>query len=177
MGRKSRKKKQRREEGDGPLAEVVSAFSTESLTALIDAASVSPKGAHRGLSLALLFEAVVKRRRLGHEVAPAEALAAPMDAVGTIVPELARLEDFQPYDGRGKVLVRWGSDVFRLLPGPLERPIAMVNQHALLAAALDDVLVPQLGFGLADVGEVILRRIDQVARTLALVWPDGPAAH
>ena len=87
------------------------------------------------------------------------------------------VEDFQPYDARSEVLVRWGAELFRVLPGSLERPTAMVNQHARLAEAVDDVLVDELGFGLSDVGELVLRRLDAVATHLAPHWSDGPAAE
>ena len=53
----------------------------------------------------------------------------------------------------------------------------MVNQHILLASVIDRVLVPRFGFGLFDVGELVLRRLDHVARSLVPHWPDGPAAE
>lgn len=67
--------------------------------------------------------------------------------------------------------------MFRLLPGSLERPTARVNEHILLASVIDRVLVPQFGFGLFDAGELVLRRLDHVARSLAPHWPDGPVAE
>ena len=65
MGRKSRKKRERRERGDGPVAALVEGFASESLIPLLEAASVSPTGAHRGPSIASLFHAVAQRRRDG----------------------------------------------------------------------------------------------------------------
>jgi hypothetical protein len=92
-------------------------------------------------------------------------------------PAIGAQEDFRPYDGRSEVLVRWGPELFRLLPGSLERPTAMVDQHILLASVIDRVLIPRLGFGLFDVGELILRRLDDVACSLAPRWPDGAAVE
>lgn len=99
-----------------------------------------------------------------------------MEAVHTEHAAIATLEDFQPYDVRSEVLVRWGADLFRIVPGSLERPTAMVGQHARLAAAIDGLLVAELGFGLHDVGEIILRRLNAAAGRLAPHWPEGPAA-
>ena len=53
----------------------------------------------------------------------------------------------------------------------------MVNQHILLASVIDRVLVPRFGFGLFVAGELVLRRLDHVARYLVPHWSDGPAAE
>lgn len=66
MGRKSREKKERKERGDGPIAELTAPYSTNQFLDALDAASVSPTAAHRVPSLAVLFEAAV--RRLSPEV-------------------------------------------------------------------------------------------------------------
>lgn len=176
MGRKSREKRERRERGDGPVAGLLADFSTETLIALLEAASVSPTAAHRVPTLALLFEAVMHRRRTG--TAPVTAELLPMIAAGvaTVHPTLFHREDFQPYDGRHQVLVPWNGQLFRMVPGAMERPTQVVRQHHLLASVIDPFITVHLGFGLMDVGEIILRRVDQVASALALSWPDGPVA-
>lgn len=87
------------------------------------------------------------------------------------------MEDFTPYDGRRPVLVQWNSRLFRLLPGAMERPTQVVRQHRLLASVIDPILRPALGFGLADAGELLLRRIDRVAVALSPVWTEGPAGE
>lgn len=177
MGRKSREKRERRErrERGGDLDANLHGVSTASLIPLLDAASVSPTAAHRGPSIALLFHAVVRRHTTGTRVVQAEMLPELLAQARASYP-ITSLEDFQPYDPRSEVLVRWGPDLFRLIPGSLERPTAMVNQHVRLASAIDRALVPLLGFGLFDAGEVILRRLDAVANALAPHWPDGSAA-
>lgn len=176
MGRKSREKRERRARGDGPIAELVADFSTPSLVALIEAAAVSPRAAHRAPSLALLFEAVIQRGRPGDALAPAEALTGIVTGIAAGHPNLFHREDFQPYDGRWEVLVPWSGHLLRMLPGAMERPTQIVRQHHLLATVIDPFIVPEFGFGLMDVGELLLRRIDQVATTLAPSWPDGPLA-
>lgn len=177
MGRKSREKRERRERGDGPIADLVADFSTPTVVALIEAAAASPTAAHRASSLALLFEAMMKRRTQGDAAAPAEALTGIVNGIAEAHPELLAREDFEPYDARHEVLVPWNGHLFRMMAGSLERPTQVVRQHGLLAKVIDPFIVPELGFGLIDIGELVLRRIDQVARTLAPVWPDGlPAA-
>lgn len=176
MGRKSREKKERRERGDGPIADLVAEFSTPSLVAMIEAAAVSPTAAHRAPSLALLFEAIVQRRRSGNAQVGVEALTRAITGVAAEHPELIHREDFVPYDARRKVLVPWNGHLFRMLPGAMERPAQVVRQHHLLAKVIDPFIVPVIGFGLMDVGELLLRRVDQVARAFAPTWPDGLVA-
>jgi hypothetical protein len=176
MGRKSREKRERREEGGDSVAHALKNFSTASLYPLLDAASVSPTAAHRGPSIATLFYTAVRRRRTGARPASPADLPPLVAAARIKNPAITTLEDFQPYDIRSEVLTRWGSNLFRIVPGSLERPTAMVSQHAGLAAAIDGLLVAELGFGLRDVGEIILRRLNEVAARLAPYWPDDPAA-
>ncbi|MFI6095125.1 hypothetical protein ACIA8G_06225 [Lentzea sp. NPDC051213] len=152
-----------------------------SLLAMVEAASASPTASHRNISLALLFHAVVQRRgRKGPATSPKmidpSGLARLVAEVGEAVPGVDRYEDCVPFDNRLEVLVRWGPELYRLLAGALERPVSMVNELSLLATVIDPVLVRRLGFGLADVGELVLRRVDQVARGLASQWPDGEPA-
>ena len=173
MGRKSREKRERRErQAVGPLA-LLNDFSSSSLHALLEAASVSPTAAHRGPSIATLFHSALSRRRTGARPAGAADLAVLVEAARASDPAITSMEDFQPYDARSEVLVRWGADLFRMVPGSLERPTAMVYQHARLARAIDGLLVAELGFGLSDIGEIILRRLDAVANQLAPHWPQG----
>lgn len=176
VGRKSREKRERRERGEGPIAALVDGFSSDSLIPLLEAASVSPTAAHRGPSIASLFHAVAQRRRGGNKSATPNVLPKLVAGVLAALPGIGNMEDFRSFDPRSEVLVRWGPGLFRLLPGSLERPTAMVNHEALLASVIDRVLVPRLGFGLSDAGELILRRVDHVARCLTAHWPDVPVA-
>ncbi|MDA1359728.1 hypothetical protein O1R50_08850 [Glycomyces luteolus] len=99
-----------------------------------------------------------------------------VEAASDKVPEIARMDDAQPYDARDEVLTRWGADLYRVIPGSLERPSANLNQLALLARSIDGYLRRDLGFGIGDVGEVVLRRISGVAEALAPHWPNGEMA-
>ena len=85
---------------------------------------------------------------------------------------LSPFEDFIPYDAREAVRVRWGSEIFRLLPGGLDRPVAVIDYLELLAEAIDPVLVPEIGYGLDDVVEIVLRRVDHVAAALSPAWSE-----
>ena len=75
-----------------------------------------------------------------------------------------------PMMPRLEVLVRWGSKLYRLLPGSFERPVATIDHLRLLAKVIDPVLVDRLGFGLEDAVELVLRRIDHVSTVLAPLW-------
>jgi len=149
MGRKSREKRERREEGRRPLGREIQRWSADSLYPLLDAASVSPTSSHRGPSIAAVFDAAVRSRRDGSRPTTADSLPTLLEAARQEIPSISSLEDFQPYDVRAEVLGRWGSELFRLIPGSLERPPAVIRQHALLARSIDGVLISDLGFGSA----------------------------
>lgn len=184
MGRRSRARRQSAALEANPASALVEGYEPRSMLALLEAASASPTAAHRNLSLGLLAEAVVRRRgtgRRGRGTSARTACAADVTVlvaeVARLAPELAHLEDFAPFDNRPVVLVRWGAEVFRLMAGALERPVAVVNDLSVLARVVDRVVIPAVGFGLADVVEVVLRRVDQVADALVDVWPDGAVAN
>ena len=69
-------------------------------------------------------------------------------------------------------MVRWNGDLHRLLPGFLGRPIAAIDELGLLAHAIDPVLVDHRGYGLGDLIELVLRRMDHIAGVLSAAWPD-----
>ena len=86
-------------------------------------------------------------------------------------PRLQALEDQQPCDVRAGAVVRWNGDLYRLLPGFVGRPIAAIDELALLADAIDPVLVDHQGYGLGDLIELVLRRMDHIAGVLSVAWP------
>lgn len=90
---------------------------------------------------------------------------------------IVHLEDYVPYDVTLDVCVRWGQALYRMLPGTLSRPVAAVQDARLLASCIDPVLECDLGYGLGDAVELILRRVDHVSTALAPVWPSGPAPN
>lgn len=173
MGRKSKAKEARSGVPPGPLRDALSPFTTASLRALVEAASASPTSSHRQPSLGLIVDATLRRKREGKERAPSSALSSLLEAAHRQEPMLASLEDTQGLDPRPTVVVRWRGALYRLLPGSLERPVAMIDLLHLLATVVDPALVSRDGFGLGDVTELLLRRIDQVATTLATTWGSG----
>ena len=68
-------------------------------------------------------------------------------------------------------MVRWNGDLHQLLPGFLDRPIAAIDELGLLAHAIDPVLVDRRGYGLGDLIELVLRRMDHIAGVLSAAWP------
>jgi hypothetical protein len=91
-------------------------------------------------------------------------------------PRLGFLEDFLPSDPRLVVLARRGDQLVRLFPGSLERPVADVERSDMVAEAVDDFLVPRLGFGVRDYVDTGLLYLDHAIGCLCPVWPDddGP---
>ncbi len=176
MGRKSREKRERREQGTGPIAKVARGVDQASLVALLEAASVSPTACHRLPSVALAFDAAVKRTRLGQRTAEPGLLPHLVDAAHQEDHSLGTQEDFVPYDASMRVVVRWRDGLYRLFPGSLERPVATIDYLELLAVAIDPILIEQYGYGLADVVELVLRRIDYVTEALGPSWPSDARA-
>ena len=172
MGRKSREKCERRENGSGPIALAAKGTDLPDLVALLEAASVSPTASHKIPSLGLIFESVMKRTRTGKRPASPELLPRLISEAHNEDPYLCMQEDWMPYDVRAKVMVRWCGGLFRIAPGSLERPVATVDFLGLLSSVIDPVLIEQNGYGLRDVVEIVLRRVDHVASTLAPTWAD-----
>ncbi len=88
-------------------------------------------------------------------------------------PRLLSLEDFLPADPREVVVTRLGTDVVRLSPGSVERPLADVDGAVLVAQAVDGQLIEQVGFGVADVLDVGLRYADLAIDLMRSAWPSG----
>ena len=160
----------RREFGVGPVARVAKGVSLDSLLALLEAASASPTACHRLASLALIFDSAMNRTRTGSNQATPDLLPKLVKAAHRENRKIRRLEDFIPHDARLEVEVRWDGDMYRLLPGSLDQPVGMVECLRMLADVIDPVLVEHVEFGLSDVVELVLRRIDHVASALAPAW-------
>ena len=128
MGRKSREKRERRENGSGPIALAAKGTDLLDLVALLEAASVSPTASHKIPSLKLVFESVMKRTRTGTRSASPEILPKLISAAHVEDRQLYTQEDWIPYDIRAEVMVRWRSDLHRLVPGSLDVvPIEVVS--------------------------------------------------
>ena len=177
MGRKSRAKRERRDHGGGRVAVVAKGRPQAELLALVEAAAASPTASHCIPSLAHVLDSVLKRTSHGSRAVTPDLVPALVDAAHVERPDLSRLEDFVPYDVREAVRVRWGSELFRLLPGALERPVAIVDHLELLTEAIDNVLIPEIGYGLEDIVELVLRRVDHVVSVLSPSWPTEDRAE
>lgn len=173
MGRQSRAKRERREHGSGMVAAAAKGCSLAGLLAMVEAAAVSPTANHRVPSLTLIFDAVLKRVRPGPALVEAAMLPALVDAAHKEQPAISSLEDMIPPDPREAPVVRWGNEIHRLLPSTLEHPVTIFEFLNLLAGTIDSVLVRDRGYGLSDVVELVLRRVDRVASALCPVWPAG----
>lgn len=138
--------------------------------AVLEAASCSPTAAHRLQSLGVLFAETVSQASEGQPDATAADLPSLLQEVTDRMPAISHLEDYVPPDPRSAVLVRWRGELFRLMPGSLERPVAMIERARIVAAAIDTALVEVLGFSLRDICELILRRVNSAAMALATVW-------
>ena len=81
------------------------------------------------------------------------------------------VEDFLPHDPRFDVRVEWAGEMFRMVAGTLERPTSDIETLRRLSEIIDPVLHEHAEYGLTDLVELILRRVDAVASALAPAWP------
>ena len=156
-----------------PIEHAMTGVSRASLSALLEAACSSPTASHCIPSLAVVFHAVANNA--GVEGRPADPSLLPLlvAAAHESEPRLQALEDQQPCDVRAGAVVRWNGEIHQLLPGFLGRPIAAIDELGLLANAIDPVLVDRRGYGLGDLIELALRRMNHIAGVLSAVWPNG----
>ena len=160
------------EQSAGPVALAAHGRSRASLLALLDAASVSPNASQYLPSLSVVFEAVANGRvRVGDELADASLVPRLVLAAHDELPSIWAEEDFLPHDPRFDVQVEWAGEMFRIPAVSLERPTSKIETLRRLSASIDSVLHEHTEYGLADVVELILRRVDAVTSALAPAWP------
>lgn len=154
-----------------PIERAMAGVSRSSLLSLLEAACSSPTASHRIPSLAVVFHAMAKSAHVEGRPARPSLLPVLVAAAHESEPQLRALEDLQPCDVRAGAVVRWNGDLHQLLPGFLNRPIAAIDELGLLAQAIDPVLISHRGYGLGDLIELVLRRMDHIADVLSAAWP------
>ena len=152
-------------------------MDARSVESLLEAAGASPTASHCLPSIAHAFGALMQHGSSGGRRAAPKDLHRLLASARDDDAHIAHLEDYVPYDVTLPVCVRWGKELYRMLPGTLSRPVAAVQDARLLASCIDPVLERDLGYGLGDAVELVLRRVDHVSAALAPVWPIGPAPN
>ena len=154
------------------LARAASDLSARSLVAALEAASVSPTEWPRLPALMSVFTSVVNNKDPGDKpVLPGDyaRLMAMAENRGsrTAGPE-------SPHPAQPAVLVGWRGETLRFLPGATQ--VAAVQFEVLeeLCSIIDPILIEARGYGLGDVVELTLRRIDHVVTSVAEAWGDEP---
>ena len=168
--RKSLRRKRRRATFTA-FREILSEYGAPSLIRIIEAASVSPMAAHRTPSLARLYLDTIRLWPTGPREAMALDLPRLVKATQRRSPDLSMMEDYVPLDPRLEVLVDWNDHTFRLLPGSLERPVAMFQRARLVHKATAETLLNHLGFSVDEVAQLVLARLDAAATEHAEAWP------
>ena len=157
------------------LERAIKELSPSSLVAAVEAASVSPAQCHRLHALMSLFGvAVASAQATGKAVRPDDY--ARLMELSANQATRAGVPEPEEYDhALASVWVEWASDTFRFLPGAGTSHAVEFEVLETLCSVIDPVLVDELGYGLGDVVELVLRRIDHVVSTLAKAWPHDPA--
>ena len=133
---------------------------------------MSPNASQYLPSLSVIYESLANGRiRLGKRHADVALLHPLIQAANKECPAVADEEDHLPHDPRFDVRVEWSGVLFRMVAGTLERPTSVVEMLRRLAVTVDPVLREHARYGLTDIVELILRRVDAVAGILAPTWP------
>ena len=172
MGRASRRKRERRE---AARQEQFRRLELGSALNVVCAATLSPSASHRLPTLTSAYLALLSRSRNGEvEVTHdhlEELLEGGIDAAHDRSLVLAGVEDFVPLDVRDEVRARLRGELHRLVPGGWEAPVSIVEDATLASRALDRFLIPEFGFGIADLTELALRYGDHLIELLRAAWP------
>lgn len=152
-------------------------FRGDDLWALAVAAGASPRVRHRWPTIAHFVSHVVHADRTGGRPAGAAQLERILADCVEDEPDLLWLEDFIPEDPRDVVSVRLGEETVRLAPGSVERPVADIDRATMVARAVDEFLIPHMGFGVQHVLDVVLKYTDTAITVLEPSWPDGDLGH
>ena len=115
-----------------------------------------------------------------NNVDPGDKLALPEDyarlmamaekedsRVGTTGPE-------SPYPAQPAALVGWRDNTFQFLPSANYQAAVQFEVLERFCSVIDPILIGDLGYGLGDVVELTLRRIDHVVTSVATAWGDEP---
>jgi hypothetical protein len=141
---------------------------------LLHAAFSSPTARQASASCAALLAASWASPPAGSRIATADDLAPLVEALRAAYPEMAMVEDFVPLDPRRRVHFRAASGgrswEFRVHPGALESPLQVLQAVVNYAEALDPVLLPRFGHGVADMLEVAGRMLDVELAILVPAW-------
>jgi hypothetical protein len=158
------------------LSRRLASYSLPGLLTLATAAGASPTTRHRWASVGHLTARSLAIASHGSKVVSPALLEQLLTAVHRDDPRIVSLEDFLPSDPRATVLARRGDRLVRLFPGSVERPVADVERADLVAASVDEFLIPRLGFGVRDYVDVGLLYLDHAIGVLSPAWPDGDVA-
>ena len=148
-------------------------YSLSGLLTLVAAAGASPTVRHRWPSVGDLTVRSLGLRNHGSKTVSPTLLEQLVTAVRRDEPGIVHLEDFLPNDPRMTVLARRADRLVRLFPGSVERPVADVERANLVAAAIDEYLIPRRGFGVRDYVDVGLLYLDHAIGVLGPAWLDS----
>lgn len=178
MGQASRRKRERRE---AARQQPFMRLDLGSALNVVCAATLSPTASHRLPTLTSAFLALLSRPRNGEVEAThdhlEEILEGGVGAAQARGRTLASVEDFVPLDVRAEVRTRFRGELHRLVPGGWEAPVSVIEDAAVASQAFDPFLVPEFGFGIADLTELALRYGDQLIDSLRTVWPREATAE
>jgi hypothetical protein len=158
---------------------VLANYDAESVLALLGAAVDSPVCRLWERQLLLLWARAVRQPPSGSVEATASDLAGLVAQAAQAAPDRVSNGYFAAVDARAIVRHEIAGRRLRVHPGDHVHPQVFLRSVSMTSAAIDPVLVPVRGFGLADVMEVVLGHADKLTSALAPVWPEarpgGPA--
>jgi hypothetical protein len=156
--------------GRRQLHRKLSSLDPDDVWALLIAAGSSPTARHRWTRVGHLMAQLASIGSRGTEPVSAEHLEELFTLCEEAEPRLSAMEDYIPEDPRDVVYARVGASLQRLGPGEVERPVADLERALMTASALDALLVPRIGFGIADVVDVLIGYQSAAIDVLSPAW-------
>lgn len=159
----------------GMVEAALEGFEPSSVHAVLHAACSSPTAIHRAPSLAAVLVGLIARPPRGVRRAGPDDVDGWLAALRVAEPVYAQFEDCLPINPRQAIRVRFGNGQWPVHPGLIARPREVVAEALRYADSVDPILIPCLGFGIADLTELALRMMAAERAALSPFWLANPA--
>lgn len=153
------------------IDESLSAFTADSVLAVVAATMDAPGAAAWTSHLAAMWLRVLRRPPHGDTIATAKHAAQLTDAALRAAPGHPVLTSRPPNDPRQHAGFSLGDHRSRIHPGDHEHPLMILRALAATARAVDDDVLDAFGFTFSDVLDLVLTHGHRTLSQLAGCWP------
>lgn len=133
---------------------------------------MSPNGVHVTPPVHLALHQALTEPPSGTIEASSDDLAGIVTAALRRDRSLTSLLDWVPLDPHLAAPLRVGANICHLLPGDVDRPLAAHWRARLVGEVVDSTLRRRVGFGIADVSELLARHAEATVEHMRPAWPE-----